>query len=53
MCEAGGLSCKQHFGDTAQCVVLAETTDSVTGTLRIATDTLPKMQKEAGRGFQH
>lgn len=38
---------------TAQCVVLMDATDPITGTLRIAADPLPKMQKHTGRGFQH
>lgn len=40
--------------NTAQCVVLVNATDPITGTLRIAADTLPKMQKmqkQTGRGF--
>lgn len=38
---------------TAQYVVLMDATDPITGTLRIAADPLPKMQKHTGRGFQH
>lgn len=49
---AGGKGESQAASNTAQCVALVDATDPITGTWRIAADTLPKMQKQTGRGFQ-